>query len=83
MDGKKVYDTVCMVCHTTGAAGAPKLGDKAAWSSRVAQGMDVLHQHALKGFMGGAGMMPPKGGRTDLSDEEVMAAVDYMVEAAQ
>jgi len=81
--GKQVYDTVCMACHAAGVAGAPKFGDKAAWAPRIAQGMDLLHEHSIKGFMGKAGMMPPKGGRADLPDEDVMAAVDYMVSAAQ
>lgn len=81
--GKQVYDTVCMVCHTTGAAGAPKFADKAAWEPRISQGMDLLYEHSLKGFMGAAGMMPPKGGRADLPDDDVKAAVDYMVGAAK
>ena len=77
--GKKVYDTTCMACHAAGVAGAPKFGDKAAWGPRIAQGIDVLHTHAIKGFTGKAGMMPPKGGNMSLSDADVMAAVDYMV----
>ncbi len=81
--GKQVYDTVCMACHATGAAGAPKLADKAAWEPRVSQGMDLLYEHSIKGFMGAAGMMPPKGGRADLPDDDVKAAVDYMVGAAK
>jgi cytochrome c5 len=81
--GKQVYDSVCMACHAAGVAGAPKFGDKAAWAPRIAQGMDLLHEHSIKGFMGKAGMMPPKGGRADLPDEDVMAAVDYMVNAAK
>ena len=78
--GKKVYDTTCFACHAAGVAGAPKFGDKAAWGPRIAQGMDVLHTHALKGFTGKAGTMPPKGGNMSLSDADVKAAVDYMVE---
>lgn len=77
--GKEVYDGVCFVCHTPGAAGAPKLGDAAEWGKRVAQGNDVLYDHAINGYMGQAGMMPPKGGRPDISDDDVKAAVDYMV----
>jgi len=77
--GKKIYDTTCMACHAAGVAGAPKLGDKAAWAPRIAQGMDTLHTHALKGFQGKAGMMPPKGGNMSAKDEDVKAAVDYMV----
>jgi len=78
-DGKSTYDTVCMACHGTGAAGAPKLGDKAAWAPRIKQGAGVLHDHALKG----KGAMPPKGGNMALSDDAVKAAVDYMVSASK
>ncbi|GAB4508087.1 MAG: hypothetical protein Tsb0026_06040 [Sulfuricaulis sp.] len=77
--GKKTYDASCMACHAAGVAGAPKLGDKAAWGPRIAQGNDTLYTHALKGFQGKAGMMPPKGGNMALKDEDVKAAVDYMV----
>src|SRR5262249_42487782 len=78
-DGKKVYDTTCMACHSTGAAGAPKFGDKAAWAPRIKTGIDALHASALKG----KGAMPAKGGNTALSDAEVAAAVDYMVAAGK
>jgi cytochrome c5 len=80
--GKKLYDTACMACHTTGVAGAPKLGDKAAWADRIKQGNAVLYEHAIKGFQGKVGMMPPKGGST-APDAEVKAAVDYMVGASK
>jgi cytochrome c5 len=78
-DGKGTYDKTCMACHAAGVAGAPKLGDKAAWGPRIAQGNDTLYTHALKGFTGKKGMMPAKGGNTSLSDADVKAAVDYMV----
>lgn len=78
-DGKATYDTVCFVCHATGAAGAPKMGDKASWAPRIAQGTDVLKQHALSGYKGKTGYMPPKGGRADISDDAVTAAVEYIV----
>jgi cytochrome c5 len=77
--GKATYDASCMACHAAGVAGAPKLGDKANWGPRIAQGNDTLYTHALKGFQGKAGMMPPKGGNMSLKDEDVKAAVDYMV----
>ncbi len=78
-DGKSTYDSVCMVCHGTGAAGAPKLGDKAAWAPRIAQGKNTLYASALKG----KGAMPPKGGNAALPDDAVKAAVDYMTAAAK
>jgi len=81
--GKKIYDTTCMACHASGVAGAPKFGDKAAWAPRIAQGADTLHTHAIKGFQGKAGMMPPKGGNMGAKDEDIKAAVDYMVNAAK
>lgn len=77
--GKSVYDGACFACHGSGAAGAPKLGDNAAWSDRIAAGMDSLVQHAIAG----KGAMPPKGGRLDLSDDDVKAAVAYMVDQAK
>lgn len=80
--GKKAYDTACIACHDAGIAGAPKFGDKAAWSARIAQGPSVLYDHAIKGFQGKAGVMPPKGGSA-LPDADVKAAVDYMVAAVK
>lgn len=77
--GEKTYKATCIACHSVGVAGAPRFGDKGAWAARIAQGTDTLHTHALKGFRG----MPPKGGRMDLSDGDVTAAVDYMVAHAQ
>ncbi|MBM5810574.1 MAG: cytochrome c5 family protein [Gammaproteobacteria bacterium] len=78
-DGKAIFDSACNVCHGAGLAGAPKVGDKAGWAARIAQGTATLHQHAIQGYQGAIGVMPAKGGRTDLSDEAVGAAVDYMV----
>ena len=77
--GKATYDSVCHVCHGAGVAGAPKLGDKAAWAPRIKQGVAALHANAMKG----KGAMPPKGGNPSLSDADVSAAVDYMVSAAK
>ncbi len=76
--GKEVYDTVCFACHATGAAGAPKFGDAADWSARLAKGMDAMHQSALHGVPG-TGMMA-KGGCASCTDEEVIAASDYMID---
>jgi cytochrome c5 len=80
--GKALYGSTCVACHGTGVAGAPKFGDKAAWAPRIAQGTNVLYDHALKGFQGKAGMMPPKGG-SSAPDAEVKAAVDYLAAAAK
>ena len=81
--GKATYDASCAVCHTAGVAGAPKLGDKAAWKDRIAKGNDALYTNSLKGFQGKAGFMPAKGGNAALADADVKAAVDYMVKAAK
>ncbi len=83
LSGEQVYNMACVACHGAGIGGAPKLGDSDAWAGRIAQGADTLHQHAIQGFQGEAGYMPPKGGRVDLSDEAVRGAVDYMVQSAQ
>ena len=79
VDGAKVYQQTCFACHGNGVAGAPKAGDAAAWNDRIAKGKDTLYKHAISGFQGNSGVMPPKGGRMDLSDDEVKAAVDHMV----
>lgn len=73
--GKSVYNSACMVCHAAGVAGAPKLGDKAAWAPRLKTGMETLYTNSLKG----KNAMPPKGGNLSLADADVKAAVDYMV----
>lgn len=81
LSGPQVFNEACYLCHAPpGVPGAPVIGDAAAWESRIAKGLEVLQDHALNGFTGDAGFMPPKGGRVDLSDEEVLAAVDYMLE---
>lgn len=77
--GKKVYGNACAMCHAAGTAGAPKPGDQADWTPRIAQGMDVLYKNSIEGYKGPKGVMPPRGGSTRLSDDEVKAAVDYMV----
>lgn len=82
-EGESTYKAACFACHGTGAAGAPKLGDKAAWASRIAQGMDTLYDHSIKGYKGKKGFMPAKGGRADLSDAAVKASVKYMVDQSK
>lgn len=71
----EIYNGVCAACHGTGAAGAPKVGDAASWSPRIAQGNDTLYKHAL----GGLNMMPPKGTCGDCSEDDIKAVVDLMV----
>ncbi|MDF0750011.1 cytochrome c5 family protein [Marinobacter sp. 71-i] len=77
--GSEVYDAACMACHSTGAAGAPKKGDAAAWSPRIDKGLETLVSHAINGF----NAMPAKGGCSNCSDEEIKNAVQHMVEASQ
>jgi len=76
--GADIYQANCFACHGTGAAGAPILGNKEAWGPRVAQGEDTLIQHALSGL----NAMPPRGGTT-LSDDEIKAVVEHMIQSAQ
>lgn len=82
-NGKAVYDSTCHMCHKTGVMGAPKFGNKDDWAPRIAKGKDTLYQHALHGFKGKKGVMPAKGGKSQLSDADVKAAVDYMVAHAK
>jgi cytochrome c5 len=79
--GEEVYNAACMACHSTGAAGAPKYGDAAGWADRIAKGNEALYNSGING-MPGTGMMA-KGGCMNCSDEEVNAAVDYMVAGSQ
>ena len=80
--GKSVYNKTCALCHGAGVAGAPKVGDKADWGPRIAQGKDTLYKHAIEGFTGAKGMMPALGGGAGLSDDDVKAAVDFMADKA-
>ncbi len=79
--GADVYKGACAVCHDAGVGGAPKLGNKAEWAPRIKQGKDALHAVSLKGKPGTA--MMAKGGRTDLSDADVKAAADFMIDQAK
>ena len=82
LSGPQVYNAACLACHGAGIGGAPILGDAAMWAPRIAQGIQVLKDHAVNGYTGSTGHMPPKGGRIDLSDQEIHDAVDYMAAEA-
>lgn len=80
LSGPQVFNEACYLYHAPpGVPGAPVVGDVAAWEARVAQGIDTLNEHAVNGYQGEAGFMPAKGGRVDLSDDEVRSAVEYML----
>lgn len=81
ISGESVYNQACVACHSSGAAGAPIVGQVDQWSARIAKGREALHQSGINGVAGTS--MMAKGGRADLSDEQVMAAVDYMVDNSQ
>ncbi len=83
MSGPQVYNSACIACHATGVGGAPMIGDAAVWAPRIAQGTDTLNDHAVNGFTGSAGFMPARGARLDLSDGEIHAAVQYMVDESR
>ncbi len=77
--GKSVYVSTCAMCHNSGIAGAPSIDNKAAWKDRIAKGEDVLIRNSIDGFRGSSGFMPPKGGKSSLSEDEVANAVHYML----
>ena len=79
LSGELIYNTACLACHSTGVADAPKTGDIAAWAPRIKQGDDMLFEHATKGYKG----MPPRGGSPQLTDEDITAAINYMVAESQ
>ena len=83
--GKTVYDGLCVNCHGIAALAAmiPQTGDAAAWEARITKGIDTLYDHAINGFTGDLGMMPARGSNPALSDDEVKAAVDYLVGQSQ
>ncbi|MEJ2699706.1 MAG: c-type cytochrome [Desulfuromonadales bacterium] len=76
---KDVYDNWCAPCHASGVMDAPKTGDKKAWKSLIAQGMETLYDRAINGYK----KMPPRGGHPSLSDKQVKDAVDYMVDQSK
>jgi cytochrome c5 len=73
--GQQIFTAVCATCHVSGLMQSPKLGSAEDWAPRIEKGIETLYDHAINGFK----MMPARGGRSDLSDDEVKAAVDYMV----
>lgn len=77
--GEQIVTSVCAACHGAGLMQSPKLGSADDWAPRIEKGIDTLYNHAINGF----NMMPAKGGRADLSDDDIKAAVDYMVSKAQ
>ncbi|ERS88304.1 c-type cytochrome [Halomonas sp. PBN3] len=79
IDGAAIYNQICMACHETGAAGAPVRGNAEQWSARLEQGVETLYDHSINGF----NAMPAKGGNPNLSDDEVKAATDYLIEPVQ
>lgn len=79
LSAEQVYTQACSACHATGVLNAPKFGDKASWEQRAAKGIDQLYANAINGI----GTMPPKGGRSDISDDDIKKAVDYMMESAK
>ena len=82
-DGEATFKSVCKVCHAAGVMGAPKPGVAADWAPRLEKGIAAVEENAIKGFKGAKGVMPPKGGRSSLSDDEVKAAVAFMVQGAK
>jgi cytochrome c5 len=81
--GTEVFDQVCVACHGQGIGGAPRAGDATAWNTRVTKGKSTLYQHSIEGFKGEVGVMPPKGGRVDIPDDLIRAAVDHMTEMSR
>ena len=81
--GEIIYNQNCAICHNSGAGGAPIVGDVADWKQRISAGMLTLKQHAIRGFEGSTGIMPPKGGFMSLENEQVDGAVEFMVESSQ
>lgn len=79
LDGSVIFNNLCTGCHTSGVGGSPTMV-ASEWTARIAQGTDVLYRHAIEGYTGDDGIMPPKGGNPALSDEQVRVTVDWMLE---
>lgn len=80
--GEKIYKSTCSICHKSGLRGAPRMGSRQDWESRLAQDKEILYDHAINGYRGKKGNMPSRGSNTKLSVGEVKASVDYMIERA-
>ncbi len=78
--GERTYKGTCSICHKSGLNGAPRIGESKDWEQRLSQGNETLYSHAINGYTGNKGSMPSRGGNLSLSNEEVKAAVDFMVE---
>lgn len=78
-EGMVVFNTTCTVCHWPGVGGAPRIGDKKAWEDRISKGEAALYENAIKGYQGGPNLMPARGGNWDLTDDQVKAAVDFIL----
>ncbi len=81
--GEKVYSQRCAACHDRGLAGAPQTGNREEWTAAIAQGIDVMVGHSINGYKGQRGFMPARGGHADLTDNDVTAAVHYMVKKSK
>jgi len=81
--GEKIYGQYCSLCHKSGMGGAPIVGEVSDWQDREAGGMVALKKRAIDGYTGQYGFMPPKGGFTHLTDQEIEEVVEYMVDSSQ
>jgi cytochrome c5 len=79
-NGVSVYEKNCMVCHGEGIAGAPRVGEAEVWKERLSKGINAMVAIVIEGVQGYSGAMPPRGGNPDLSDEQIRAAVQYMLD---
>ena len=82
-EGRRIYEAACASCHEVGAHGAPRAGSSSEWAARIARGRESLYRSAIEGRTSGDRIMPPRGGERRLTDAEVRAAVDYLVERAR
>ncbi|XOV70619.1 MAG: c-type cytochrome [Verrucomicrobiota bacterium] len=81
--GRLIWMETCAACHLEGLGDAPLIANKEAWADRIEKGMTTLYQHAIEGFYGSIGEMPPRGGNESLSDEEIKLAVDFVIHCSR